>query len=307
MSAATNESLARLLDRLEAGEKLNDATIAALSDLGRDAAALVHGRWAAIPAPVRQGLLAQAASLALRDVMLDFHVLALAALDDPEPAVRRLAIGALWESDHRETGRGLLRVLGGDHDASVRGAAASGLRRFVLLRELGGFDQALGDEIVAGLRRVAESESEPPGVRARAIESLGCRSLPWVGELIRDSYYADETELRLAAVVAMGESADEQWLDYLFEQLQSDDPRFRASAALACGVIGAEDAVEELAARLDDEDMTVAGEALHALGEIGGEAAIAYLRAYEDRVPESLRERLGEALAFASSDGLGDL
>ena len=299
MSTATSSELARLLDTLERGEAIPDAALPALSDLGREGALLVREYWARIPLTVRHRVLAQAAAMALSDIVLDFRSLAIAALDDPEPAVRRLAIGALWESEDRQAATGLVRALRADADESVRSAAATGLRRFVLLHELGTLDSRLGDDIVAGLRAAAESSAEPVGVRARAVEALGCRSLPWVESLRRDCYYADEAELRRAAVVAMGESADEQWLDYLYEQVQSDDPAFRTAAIAACAVIGSEASVDEVAAFLDDEDQAVAVEAIRALGEIGGDTAAQYLATFEEQVPDDLRGRVRDALEAA--------
>jgi HEAT repeat protein len=97
----------------------------------------------------------------------------------------------------------------------------------------------------------------------------------------------------------MGESADEQWLDYLYEQVQSDDPAFRTAAIAACAVIGSEASVDEVAAFLDDEDQAVAVEAIRALGEIGGDTAAQYLATFEEQVPDDLRGRVRDALEAA--------
>jgi HEAT repeat protein len=299
MTTPAAEGVSRILDTLVEGVEMTDAALRAFSDVDREAEGMMRARWHEIPLTARRLLLARAAALAVQDIHLDFRSLALAALGDEEAAVRRLAIGALWESEHRDVASGLLQALRQDSDDSVRAAAAASLKRFVLARELEIFETRVGDDIVGALRQVAERGDEPTEVRARAVEALGPRSTPWMEALIRDCYYHEERELRMAAVVAMGESADERWLEYLYEQMQSDDPEFRSAAAVACGVIGAEESVEEVAALLDDKEPTVVVEAVRSLGEIGGEEAAEYLRAFEERAPEDILGTIEEAVEAA--------
>ncbi len=292
-------ALLDVLERLERGERPRASDVAVFSQLRGEELSHVRERWPRIPVEVRTSVMEWATELAEDNVDLDFRELGLIAVEDEAAPVRRLAAEALWEANDRPSTRSLLRLLREDDDPGVRGAAATSLMQYVLLAEFDRADPALSAEVVEALAEVARSPHEPLSVRARAIESLGPCSRPWVDELIRDAYFDPERELRIAAVVAMGNSADEKWLEYLISELASDDPEMRFHAAIACGRIGSEEAVPELAPLLDDEDLEVVRGTIDALAEIGGDEALEHLRAFRDRVPESLAELLEEAIETA--------
>lgn len=300
MAPQANE-IAALVDTLAAGESAPASQLTLLSDMDSEGVQQLQAEWERLPTSAKTTLLTESTELADDNVDLDFTQLARVALRDESPEVRVLAVDALWESTDRHVAHDLVELLRQDSDDAVRAAAATSLRQFVLLRELDEFNTAQGDEIVDALR-VAAGGSEPSiEVRARAIEALGPRALPWVESLISEAYYDDERVMRLAAVVAMGGSADEQWLDYLFEQLHSDDPEFRFHAASSLGIIASEDAVEPLAEALDDEDSEVQVAVITALGEIGGREAIRYLKDFQGRVPAGLEEAVSVAIESASA------
>jgi len=288
-----------LLQKLEAGEDAGTAGLAALSYLDRAEAAEVRAAWERIPVRMRRLVLSRTTALADDNVDLGFEELAKIALRDPDQGVRVLAVEALWESDDRNVARELVALLGRDPSDDVRTAAAAGLSPFVTYRELSRFDEKQGDEIVEALRAVAEDEGLPVALRAAAVESLGPRGLPSVGELIETAYYSDDRRLKLAAIRAMGSSADDRWLDFALEHFTSDDPEFRYEGAVACGEIGEDKAVEPLADLLGDDDSDVVLAAVHALGEIGGEEATRYLREFRRRAPEGMEEAVDEAIEAA--------
>jgi HEAT repeat protein len=299
--------LGRILDALAAGEQPSAVDLASFSGIeGEDLAAL-RARWPAIDAALREQVLARAAELAEDSVDLDFSALARVGLDDPEPSVRRTAVEALWESEDRSIGLRLAQLLRADPDESVRGAAASGLEPFVLSAEFGRLNAADADTIVTGLREAASDSRESVGVRARAVESLGPRSLPWVDTLITDAYYDGDRRTRMAAVRAMGASAHERWLEYLEDQARSDDPEMRYEAANSIGEIASEDGVPILEELLSDEDAEVARAAISALAEIGGEQALDLLSAVAADEENPLREFALDAIATAESFGTSDL
>lgn len=273
--------------------------------MSRAEAAEFAGRWPTVALKDRQSLIARLAELADDNVDLDFVPLMKVALDDVEPAVRTLAARSLWEATDRDSARKLLALLKHDRDDGVREAAAGSLRQFVLLRECDSFDASLGDEVVDTLRQVAEDRHSDHSVRGASLEALGPRSLPWVEPLILECYYDDDRDLRIAAIRAMGGSAQDHWLEYLADELQSDDPEFRYEAATACGLIASEDAIEPVAVLLDDDDAEVAIAAVTALGEIGGPEATELLRTFRTRAPEALDELIAEAFEMAASGGLG--
>lgn len=301
MVSRGSRELQALLETLLAGDRPNASSITVLSGMDAEECGLVRDVWGRIPVPSRRQLLAGAAELADDNTGLDFSALARIALGDEDAETRALAVAALWESEDRVVASDLTRLLRDDPSDDVRAAAASGLKGFVLAREFEHFDRRQGDEIVDALRSVASSSTQPGHVRAMAIEALGPRSLPWVRDLIEDAYYSDDRELRLAAMDAMGLSADEEWSEFVIEQLASDDPEFRFHAARACYGIASEDLVDPLSHLLDDDDIEVAQAAVSGLGEIGGEDALEHLREFQRRAPASLQGALDEAIESARS------
>ncbi len=299
----TSSEFTALLGRLAAGERPTAVQLTLLSDLGPAAREQLAAVWNSIPADSRSSLMERTIELAEDNAELDFSSLALVAMGDPDPRVRRLAAEALWESRDRRVARALLEAFAREPEPSVRAAIATTLGTFVQLHTFQLLDRETGDLVVAGLRAVAESASEPTDVRARAIASLGAWPEPWVDSLIWDAASADDRELRLAALAAMANSEDERWLDEVLPHLASDDPEFRYWAAYACGRIGSEAAVAELTPLLDDPDFEVARAAAGALGDIGGSEAAEQLAAFLDRAPEALRPIVEEALELARSNG----
>jgi HEAT repeat protein len=299
MSATNARRLASLLDELAAGADPAAAQLAALSDLGGEDAALLREEWPRLSLDARRAIITRARDLAEEFVDLDFTQLARVALHDPDPTTRLAGVEALWESVDRHAAGDLVALLREDPAEEVRAAAAARLRQFVLLREFDDIDEEEGDRVVDGLRDAAEDAAEAVDVRARALESLGPRTLPWVDTLITEAYYDEDPDLRLAALNAMGGSAQERWLDYLFEELQSGEPAFRAEAAIACGCIASEDAVGPLVDALDDAETEVVLAVVQALGEIGGPEALRQLRSFRERTPPALEDAVAAAIEAA--------
>ena len=305
MAAAPQKQLPVIIESLVRGEDPPVASLAAFSDLGRAEAALVRDAWPAIPLESRQKIIERALDLSEDSLELDFTQVALVGLGDESSEVRTRAAASLWESPLREVAARLLETLSDDDDPAVRAAAATSLRQFVVLREFEQFDEELGDRVTDALRAVEESMDSSAALRACALESLGVRSLPWVSALILAGYNDDERSVRLASVVAMGDSADEEWLDYLIEQLDSDDPEFRFASVLSLGQVGSEEAVEPLATLLGDEDPEVVVAAIAALGEVGTSEAVEAIKAFAADAPPEFAEAIGDALEVAAEFGAG--
>ncbi|MEO6396879.1 MAG: HEAT repeat domain-containing protein [Tepidiformaceae bacterium] len=305
MAAAPQKQLPVIIESLVRGEEPPAASLAAFSDLGRTDVALVRDAWPAIPVETRQKLIERASDLSEDSVELDFTQLALVGLGDESAEVRRKAAASLWESPVREVAARLLKALGSDDDPDVRAAAATSLRQFVVLREFEQFDAELGDRVIAELHVLAEAADTPSPLRAAALESIGVRSLPMVSELIAARYNDEERGVRLASVVAMGDSADERWLDYLMEQLYSDDPEFRFAAVLSLGQIGSEETIEPLANLLADDDPEVVIAAIAALGEVGTPDAVVAINVFAAEAGPEYAEAIADALEVAAEFGSG--
>jgi len=277
------------MESLAAGGDPPATELTLLADLDREDLQQCRTHWASLAAESRERLISRCGELAEENIDLDFTQLARMALDDPEAAVRRVAIAALWESGDRHVGARLADLLRDDPDESVRGQAASELSRFVLAREFDSIDATLGDRIVECLRAAVADPIESVDVRASALESLGSRSLPWVETLIIDAYYEDDRRLHFAAIRAMGHSAQERWLEYLEDEAQSEDPELRYEVASAIGEIASEEGVDILAAMLEDDTVEVRAAALASLGEIGGDEALRILREFAEDASEELQ------------------
>jgi HEAT repeat protein len=305
MPTAAAREFSSVLERLPQGHVPTAAEMIVFSGLSRAETAQLRPEWHALAQAQRELLMTIAAVLAPESVDYDFSALASIALDDDSPRVREHAAEILFESTDATIGARMAQMLRDDPDAAVRAAAAASLKQFVTLREFEVMDAAVGDAIVDALKAAAEDTAEDLVARANAIESLGPRSLPFVPMLIEDAYTADERDLRLAAVRAMGDTADERWVEYLLEQFYAEDPEFRFAAALSAGEIGSEDAVDPLTELLKDPDLDVVLSAIGALAEIAGEEAVRALKAFERRAPEEVADVLKEAIELAAESTPG--
>lgn len=305
MPSSANE-LEALLGRLAAGDRPASAQLTLLSDLSKSETAMVGERWPLLPVEARRSALERMIELAEDNVDLDYSALGRIALNDEDSEVRRMAILANWENRSPALAARLSGLLRSDPAESVRAAAAETLAGFVLDAELGRLDQAVGDALVASLRQAWDDAAESADVRARALESLGPRSLAWVETAISDAYYGEDPRVRLAAVRAMGASANERWLEYLEETATADDPEFRFQTANAIGLIGSEAGIEQLKDLLADEDIEVVLAAIGALGAIGGDDAIEVLQRIEadeeDPVSNAIEEALEDARYHQDKD-----
>jgi HEAT repeat protein len=292
-------SFSQLIDVLSAGNRPTAIQITALSDLDRDEVAKLREAWGQMPEVSRVSLIARADELAADNAELHFVELARIGLRDTSAAVRRQAAKALGESDDRRIAHELADVLLHDPDDGVRAEAATALAVFVVEHELRG-STPMGEEVVAALQTAASAGEASLDVRARAIESLGPCSRDWVEPMISDAYFQDDRRMQIAAIRAMGASANEEWLHFLDEQAHSDDPEFRHATALALGAIASEDGIEQLADLLADEDPGVTLAAITALGEVGGEVALQRLRTFAEAAPPEFQEAIDEAIEAAS-------
>ncbi len=294
-----SQQVRQVLDIVRRGDRPRAVQLTVLADLPAADAAALQEVWPALGPASRRDLLVRATELLEDNVDLNFTALARVALGDSEPEIRQRAIEALWESRERGVALQLARVLRGDAEESVRASAASALEPFVVARELEEFDEGDGDAVVEALRTAIADPAESVDVRSRSLESLGARTLRWVETLINDAYFGDDERLRIAAIRAMGLSAQERWLEYLDDLVTSDEPLMRFEAASAMGAIGSEDSVDPLTELLADEDDEVVAAAVGALGLIGGEDVISRLRRFAEHTEGALSDAVQDALDVA--------
>lgn len=262
--------------------------------------------WPAFGADRRLQILRQLNDLTEDNPELNFDAVYLTSLRDADPRVRTAALDGLWEYDAREFIPALINMMHADEDSGVRGAAALALGRFVVLGEFGSLRPSDLVLVEDALTEVFNDGTEVEEVRARALESIGARSEPWVRDLIEDAYSSGSHRMQVSAVHAMGRSCDAGWLPDVIQQLQSDDPELRYEAATAAGMIGDEAVVPHLAFLVNDEDAEVQEVAIEALGEIGGTEARDVLMRVLSSGDEVAQEVARDALASMEMSGAYD-
>ena len=294
-------SVAAALAALRRGT-VRASDVAALSDLSRQATAVLAGEWPSLPEPTRVAIVREMDELAEERIDLNFARALRVALDDESPVVRQLAVTALWEEERGDIVDRLQALAATDPSEDVRAEAAKGLGRFAEQAVAGDLDGTLGERLQAGLTALAADEATPYGLRRRALESVGVFGGEEINRLIRAAYDSDEQGFQASALFAMGRSLDPRWLEIVFRELASPEAELRFEAARACGAFGDDRAVPELARLADDPDTEVRHAAIAALGQVGGRAAVRVLRGLADVARESdvdlvdaaLEEALGE-------------
>lgn len=277
-----DEDFARLVRTLQdaagppAPEQLSD-----LSDL--DAARLreFEAAWPQVPTERRLLILQALRRLADEHIELTFEAINRLSLGDTDARVRQAAVDNLWECEDSGLVRPLLGLLAEDSSEQVRRAAAEALGQFVYLGELEKLDAKLLRDLEEGLLRSASRDGSE-AVRLAALASLGYSSRVEVQQLIQQVYDTHQEGQLLAALRAMGRSANAAWAPLVVTELSHAGPRVRQEAARAAGELELRQAAQELIYLLEDVDPQVRGEAIWSLGQVGGRLALEALEALSE-------------------------
>jgi HEAT repeat protein len=261
-----------------------------LSDLEPEEIAALQKTWHHIPLLRRQALMRDLEELGNSNDLLSFEAIGRHALCDEDPGVRSLAVRILWEFETVDLVPLFLNLLETDSDADVRAATASALGRFVYLGEIDQIPENILRDIEDRLLRLIQS-NDPPQVRRRALESVSYSSRPEVSALIEEAFSSGKTEWMATALIAMGRSIDELWVEDVISMLDSKFPILRAEAARAAGELEIGDSVPRLIELLDDSDENVRKAAVWSLSQIGGEG-----------VREAIEQLLEEADDYEEAD-----
>lgn len=300
---SVQELMQHLVNRTET---LTGEDLFAFSDLSRQDAAILRQEWPLIPPKQRQALVESLVELAKEDI--DWHLgrFLRVAIDDSEAIVRRIAVDGLWEEKENDLLGPLTQMLQHDPNEGVRAAAAGALGAYVLAGELDELDAALAMRAEEALLAVLNNAEEPISIQARALESIAYSGETGVRQLIEDSYYSPDEELRISSLVAMGRSADSRWRGLVRAELQNPAPRMRAEAARACGELEIRKAETNLLILLQDEAQEVRLAAIFALGRLGGKKARDALRALtqdDDTAEAEAADAALEDMLFFGTEG----
>lgn len=286
------------LDELADGsKKLRVGGLQRLSKLDGEERKQFDAYWPGIDVRRRRRVVQELIDLAEDDVELEFDVVFIRGLDDDDAEVRLESVRGLWEHESPGLIGSLVELLEADEEPAVRAEAALALGRFVLMYEIGRLREPHYQRAEAGLRHAIENPTEVEEVRARAIEAIGPRDIPWVRQVVREAYESGTHRLKVSAVHAMGRSCENRWLPLITRELASDEAELRYEAATASGQIADESIMPQLLPLLTDEDTDVREAVTQALGEIGGAHAREALQAMLDSDSDAAREAAAAALA----------
>jgi HEAT repeat protein len=274
--------------------------LSALSHLTREQTRRFEPLWRGLDEQQKLSLLRALSVAEEASLRLEFNEVYHVGLLDDSPRVRQQSMESIVEDSSAWLRERLLTLLVDDPESSVRTAATAALGAVAQRAELGEMPPEAAAEVRRVLLQTLHRPGESSAVRAGALAALGYFSDEQVQREIEAAY--GQAELRLAALQAMGHSADPAWVETLNQQLQGSDETARLAAARAAGEIGAEAAVRVLADLVDDPSIPLRLEVLTALGKIGGEEAReALLYALEDKRP-AVRERALAALGELESN-----
>jgi HEAT repeat protein len=290
------DTLAKLAD---SSQPLTHKLLRQLSGLTASGIRLVQASWPGIPSTRRQRIAEALLEMAEDDAELDFVDVFRALMDDPDDAVRAAAVSGLWESNDERLVEPMIRLMSTDPAASVRAAAASNLGHFCLLGSLDRLHSGRDKHMLAALLQTFHGVDDPlntADVRGQALTSMAYFEDDEVSEAIEQAYDDLDITLRIAAVVAMGITADESWEAIVLNELDSPDAAMRFEATRAAAELALESAVPHLAGLTSDPDPEVRLMAISALGEIGGGQAKAVLTVLLESHDEATRDAAEEAL-----------
>ena len=284
----------RALRALEQGETPPSEDLGALSHLEGEQLSTFEETWRKLSSTERGRLLARVHDSEREHLRQSFSTIYAVALDDPDATIRRQALRSIVEDTSPRLLQAIVRLARDDVDADVREAATSALGPFALRAELGELQADHADIVLQTLLAILDRPDEAIGPRREALAALGYLDRPGLADRIRQAL--DDPDLHLAAIRAIGRTANAAWLDTLTREAANLDPTVRLEAARACGELADLRAVPIATDLVDDRVLDVRLAAIRSLGEIGGdEAREALLYALEDkRAP--IREAASEAL-----------
>jgi HEAT repeat protein len=252
------------------------------SDITAADLAEVEKAWPQVPVLRKINLLQDLEAMMEVDTLLSCDDFARFALQDDNPDVRAHAINLLWESEDPRLTHIFGDILTKDSNQIVRANAAAALGKFVLLGELEEISQRFFNRTVELLLKHYDSEAHDE-VKQEILRSLSYCGRKEVNSLIKEAYENGKKAWKVAALEAMGRSADERWKDHVLDNLTNSDADLQYEAIRAAGELELKGARDTLLRILAEEvgNNDVYYQTIWALSKIGG-----------DTVRETLQELL---------------
>jgi HEAT repeat protein len=288
------------LDAIEDGVELSRDQLSSLAHMPPPSAERFAAVWRGLAIDRRIGLLVAAHTAESNSFRLDFNAVYEIAMADENAGVRLAATRSIVDDSAARLLPILQRLASGDPDPRVRVAALDAIGPYCLNAELGRLSNVTGDELRASLLATSGNTDEAADIRGAAIASVGYLDNDDVRDAIQRAFERPET--RLAAIRAMGRTANPVWLGLITRETTSESPETRREAVVALGELGEEDATGIIADMIDDADPDVRLAAIAGLGRLGGDAAReALVYAAQDRRAE-IREAAERAIEQLDAD-----
>jgi len=258
------------------------------SDISERNLAEIMRIWEDLAVKRKVNLLGDLERLMESDTLLAFDDIARFALKDNDPNVRRKAIELLWECEDPGLAEEFSRMLEHDQDETVQLSAVEALGRFVLLGEL----EEIPRRVARAVREVLYQvfSSHPPKILQQEIlKSLSYANLPEITKVITARIDDPDPSWQLAAIIAMGRSADERWEKSILKMLKSPSLPHQIEAVRSAGELELPSArlilLDMLNTSIRDDDLRY--QVIWSISKIGG---------------EEVRETLEKILDGAESD-----
>lgn len=268
-----------------------------LSDMNAEDGERFNQAWAKADDERKRVITRHLADMVEEAYFVDYSPIFRLGIDDASSDVRVAALDGLWDSTDTSFVRPLIAMMQSDPDVDVRVAAAKALAHYVVLAEWGQIPLRVSAPIIEVLLAVYEADETAVPIKRAALEGLGAAAHPRVETLIEEAYKAKFEEMRISAVFAMGNTADDRWLPIVLVELENPDVEMQLEAIRAAGLLGRSDAIEPLSDMLEENDSDIRAAVIVALGQIGGDGPQALLaRMMDDPEHEDLHELVEETI-----------
>lgn len=242
------------------------------SDISEQGLKAVRESWPLVAVDRKISLLSDLELAMESDSLLSFDAIGKFVLQDEEPQVRSRAISLLWESDDFLYLEALMEMLESDPSDLVQISAAAGLGRFVLMGELDEIPKRLHKIALSSLRK-KQAEKLSKDLQQEILKSLAYTGSAEVNRQIEQAHSDPDPTWQIAAVIAMGRTADERWESKVLNDIDSDLTVVQNEAVKAAGEIELESARIPLLDMLESgiNDLELRLHVVWALARIGGE------------------------------------
>ncbi len=285
-------SLDEVIEALKTDTVPGPTLLYGLSDLEDEALEKIREVWGNLDANQRRIIMQMLVDVSETNYELNYDSMGFMGLGDADAEVRQVAIEVLNENETITLMNRLIRMAEQDKSILVRAEATRTLGRFVLMGELGDLSDTDFRRVQTSVLRLLNDEKQPTEIRRRALEAIANCSHEVVTPTITAAYNSGDDLMKLSAIIAMGNSADERWETIVLQELDSDDAEMSNAAARAAGELQSVEAVPHLIQMLQTSDRDGQEIAIGALGEIGSKEAIRALTAARERAEDAEDEEM---------------